>query len=171
MTTTKALTVTLQIPLTFRMKALQADQEQAYIDACMSYPGNCDNDLTERENQTWFRDMWQQQIRFQQALLNNPQQLASFLRYIALEKITSPSFFSTDKPFLSAPEIEDVAAPIAESIDASEHFFQAASSGVDTGTMLSDLIEAIEVQLSGEPALSDLIEAIEVQLAKVPALA
>lgn len=152
--TTKELNVTLQIPLHVTIKALPADQEEAYIATCMSHPGNCDNDLSEAENREWFREMWKQQLRFQEALLTNPPYLASFLCFIALEKLTAQLHFASETPFLDTPELEDVAAPIAESIDAEAHFFPPASFGVDTWTMLSDLLQAIDVRVAGEPALA-----------------
>lgn len=152
MNTTKKLSMTLQIPLNVTINALQADQEEAYVERCMSQPGNCDNDLSESENRSWFRAVWTQQLRFQEALQRNPQYLASVLRYMALEKMAGQGLFG--EPFLAAPEIDDVIAPIAESINAEEHFCPPASWGVDTWTLLSDLLQGIDVRLAGEPVLA-----------------
>lgn len=152
-TNTKELKLTLQIPLTVKMQYLRPEQEQAFVSKCMAQPGNCDNDLSEAENKAWFSTMWRQQVRFQNALLENPEHLASFLRHVVLEKINTPLHFSDQPPFLPSPEIEVVVEPIVAAIDAADHFFPNAALGVDTWTMLSDLIESTDVRLSGAPAL------------------
>lgn len=149
-TNTQELKLTLQIPLAVKMQPLQPEHEQAFISKCME---TCDNDLSDDENKAWFSAMWQQQIRFQQALQDNPEHLASFLRHVVLEKINAPLFFSTETPFLPSPALEDVVEPIAAELDAADHFFPDAALGVDTWTMLGDLLESTDVRLAGAPAL------------------
>lgn len=153
MNPTKSLSVTLQIPLHVSITPLQPDQEDAYVTHCMSQPGNCDNDLSESENRDWFRAIWKQQLRFQEALLMNPEYLTNFLRFIALEKLAAQGDVFGDS-FLAVPEIDDVIAPIVESIDAEKHFSPPASWGIDTEALLCDVLQAIDVCVAGEPVLS-----------------
>ena len=96
--------VVLQIPLKVRIKLLDEAHESAFVDDCMAHPYNCENDWTAAQNRAWFREMWQQQIKFQQALLQNPDYFRSFIGFCALDQAAMPSFFHGGRPLLPVPD-------------------------------------------------------------------
>lgn len=150
----KEFDVVLQIPLRVRMKLLDETQRNSFVDDCMAHPRNCDNDWTEPQNRAWFSEIWRQQIKFQRALLTNPEHLRSFLCYCALDQVATPSLLNEGGPFLPIPDLENIASPIAEHIGARKHFLPPAHLGVTTGCMLSVLLDdALDLKPSGEPSV------------------
>jgi hypothetical protein len=139
---TTEITMMMHIPVKVRMTPLKADDEAAFVDKCIAAPGACDNDLSEEENREWFRNIWRQQVRFQQLLLADSEHLAKFITYIAAEEITSGNLLSK-----AVGELEGVIEDAAQELGAVEHFDPPASMGLGSYDMLAQVIDAIALTI------------------------
>lgn len=143
------------LPIRITMPRLTPDGEPAFVERCMAQPGNCDNDWSEAQNRAWFKEMWRQQVSFQAALLANPELLTGFIGYLALDPLSGGGLM--DGHYLSAatPSIDDVAEPIAAAIGQEDHFSPPIEYGVDTYTMLGEILGAAKVEMRGAPVIAE----------------
>lgn len=145
--------VTLHVRIT--MPKLNIEDETTFAERCMAQQGNCDNDWTHEQNHAWFAEIWRQQISFQQACFADPDLLAGLVAYLALTPLSGTGW---DSNYLvpHLPAVETMAEPVAVAIGQEAHFFPPAEYGVDTYSMLSDVLDQSTVGLRQAPTVNNI---------------
>lgn len=146
----------LNVPVRISFRTLDPEQEDSFVATCMAQPGNCDNDLSKEENRAWFAEIWRQQIRLQRALRDDPQFLRDFLWFVVLDRVcgAGKGLGEVSRIAVAGLDLEEVIQLAAEAIGAVDHFFPSAALGVDTWSMVSDLLDAVTVEIDGRPAIA-----------------